>query len=101
MGVWMDGCLHPVQLPQHNCFLTQQQRQQKPTINNTAISSLLPNSHLAGKEYILKDDKLRERMRLKGRIECTFYRLLISSDVFACLEEKVNGVMSLSKETII
>ena len=32
---------------------------------------------------------------------CTFYCHLISSDVLACLEEKVKGLMSLSKESII
>ena len=89
MGAWMDGCLNPVKASSSLKKAA------------TPLSSLLSNNlFLAGKEYILKD-KLRERMRLKGGIECTFYCHLISSDVLACLEEKVKGLMSLSKESII
>ena len=63
MGAWMDGSLNPVKA--------------SSSLNKAAtpLSSLLSNILLAGKEYILKD-KLRERMRLQGGIECTFIAFL-------------------------
>ena len=64
MGAWMDGSLNPVKASSSMNKAT------------TPLSSLLSNNLLAGKEYILKDDKLRERMRLKGGIECTFIAFL-------------------------